>query len=1020
MAKDGVALDKVVLEIESKSGGANKNIDTLAKSLETLKSAIKGGFNNINKLSAALDKLTKSVKGLDKVNTQIQNMGDIVKPLNKLQRIKTPTGLRNAVNNLEKLPEVFAKLDGKALDNIARTSEKLGQALQPLADRMSQISQGYSSLSQMENTYGGVSDKTNKQIKEKINWFGVFKKTLSTTAGLFKPLTKGATMFGNIASKAIKKATSKIKQMGLSLLGTRTIFTATRKAISEYMNMDEELTSTITNIWRALGAQLAPAVEFVINIFTLFVRVIYSVVKALTGIDLIARANEKAMKGFGKSAKDTLGSLQKFDDLNVVDFGKGNGDDNKLIDLEEIDLSPIKKIMDWVKKMKKEIEDAFDTGKWSGVGKALGEGLNEATNFLTTKLPEAVAKIATVATEMSNFFNSFIYEVEWEKVGALIVDGLKVIPDAIITFLGKIDTKAIGEALSDMLKNADVGGFFNSLFGVFGSIFSTFLNIIGSADWEIIGNKIGDAIIGSLSAIGTFLADVDWSALGKAIRDALLNIDWGKAFSSLWDTIKELYNSIVEFISGLTGLDIENSQGLLNMVGTLGLLGGALALIIPHFITFKEATKEVTSGGMDMSKMFDGIGKGVESLGKKLGNAAMIISILGGVALVITSITELIKSFADSGVTLGEGIGIILTSLLGIAGAFAAIAASTKLLNVDDLFTLITIFGGLAAVFLTVSVLMDTLGRNGQSLGDVLGVLLGVVGAIVVVMGAVALIGPAMTAGLLPFAAVIGLILATLAVMALTIPPILDACGRFVETVAPSIIAVLEIIHQTICNIIYAIGTVLPPIIEAVGSIFGTIFSGIARVINAVGDVIVRIMETAARLTTQVLQSILNFINQLGPAINNFVDNAIIAVTKLINFLISGIEYLINTLVIGGLNSMINGINKLIPGTSLDINTIKYVSIPRFVPQLETGTNEVPYDGMLAVLHQGEAVVPKKYNPAVGGGNSQEMLDRFDKLIFLMENQEQTTIVNVGNKKLYQEQRKYDKRQYNKYGTLEI
>ena len=78
------------------------------------------------------------------------------------------------------------------------------------------------------------------------------------------------------------------------------------------------------------------------------------------------------------------------------------------------------------------------------------------------------------------------------------------------------------------------------------------------------------------------------------------------------------------------------------------------------------------------------------SVGKKLGNAAMIISILGGVALVITSITELIKSFADSGVTLGEGIGIILTSLLGIAGAFAAIAASTKLLNVDDLFTLIT------------------------------------------------------------------------------------------------------------------------------------------------------------------------------------------------------------------------------------------------------------------------------------------------------------------------------------------
>jgi hypothetical protein len=36
-------------------------------------------------------------------------------------------------------------------------------------------------------------------------------------------------------------------------------------------------------------------------------------------------------------------------------------------------------------------------------------------------------------------------------------------------------------------------------------------------------------------------------------------------------------------------------------------------------------------------------------------------------------------------------------------------------------------------------------------------------------------------------------------------------------------------------------------------------------------------------------------------------------------------------------------------------------------PKLATGTNNVQRDG-LAYLHQGEAVVPKKYNPAMGGG----------------------------------------------------
>lgn len=39
----------------------------------------------------------------------------------------------------------------------------------------------------------------------------------------------------------------------------------------------------------------------------------------------------------------------------------------------------------------------------------------------------------------------------------------------------------------------------------------------------------------------------------------------------------------------------------------------------------------------------------------------------------------------------------------------------------------------------------------------------------------------------------------------------------------------------------------------------------------------------------------------------------------------------------------------------------------RFDRRLATGTNYVPYDGMKATLHEGEAVIPKRYNPAAGG-----------------------------------------------------
>lgn len=40
---------------------------------------------------------------------------------------------------------------------------------------------------------------------------------------------------------------------------------------------------------------------------------------------------------------------------------------------------------------------------------------------------------------------------------------------------------------------------------------------------------------------------------------------------------------------------------------------------------------------------------------------------------------------------------------------------------------------------------------------------------------------------------------------------------------------------------------------------------------------------------------------------------------------------------------------------------------------MATGTNNVPYDGFQATLHKGEAVVPAKYNPAVGGAGGQQI-----------------------------------------------
>lgn len=68
---------------------------------------------------------------------------------------------------------------------------------------------------------------------------------------------------------------------------------------------------------------------------------------------------------------------------------------------------------------------------------------------------------------------------------------------------------------------------------------------------------------------------------------------------------------------------------------------------------------------------------------------------------------------------------------------------------------------------------------------------------------------------------------------------------------------------------------------------------------------------------------------------------------------------------LGGLASSVSGLFS--GGGTTGLASLPSSVNTSFPTQLATGTNNVPYDGFQATLHKGEAVVPAKYNPAVGG-----------------------------------------------------
>ena len=276
------------------------------------------------------------------------------------------------------------------------------------------------------------------------------------------------------------------------------------------------------------------------------------------------------------------------------------------------------------------------------------------------------------------------------------------------------------------------------------------------------------------------------------------------------------------------------------VLGVLGLTGAVLlGMKLSKWVkSLKESKNGVTELGGTFKGFFDGLGKGIEA-----------IAILGGLALVIQSITSLIDTFAQSGLSLTDVIGLMSTIFIALIGLIATLTISAKALQSP------LAMGGLVLV--------------------------------------------------------VGSFVAILFTLKETLPTILDAGAKFINDIGPFVITLIETINNGIDVLIHSLGDVLPPIITSIGDLFNGIFNGIAKIIETVGNVIINIMNTAKSLIVTVLQAILNFINQLGPAINNFVDGAILAITKLINFVISGIEYMVNTLIIDAINGLISAVNEI-------------------------------------------------------------------------------------------------------------
>ena len=189
------------------------------------------------------------------------------------------------------------------------------------------------------------------------------------------------------------------------------------------------------------------------------------------------------------------------------------------------------------------------------------------------------------------------------------------------------------------------------------------------------------------------------------------------------------------------------------------------------------------------------------------------------------------------------------------------------------------------------------------------------------------------------------------------------------------------------------------PMLSALPAVISFITSPIGLIVVAIGALIgvfVYLMATSEQFRN-AMQSIFSFVwGFISPIITNIMNlfTGLIQIIKgavmIIGGLLTGDFKLIadgfasifrgiGNVAISVLNGIINTINRFLKAFSTGINLaiglankVPGVNIPKVnlqipnIPKLNVGTNNVQHEG-LAYLHEGEAVVPKKYNPALGG-----------------------------------------------------
>lgn len=362
-------------------------------------------------------------------------------------------------------------------------------------------------------------------------------------------------------TKSIKNGIKSITKMSLAVLGVRAAYAAVRKIVSSVTDDNEKLANTIDAIWAGLGSAFEPIINGMIQGFATVLNYAFAIINALTGINLIAKANKKLQDK--KKGESSSGSkLASFDSSEVLKKDSGSGSSTtdtylKEIELNEKLLSIIKKIREtWgsITEVLKPVADFL----WENLISPIGEWFGSAFVSILVEIGDGVLGLVDTFLEFSpGIVDSLMGLTEvlvdlWETIIRplleLVVFGIKTMIDTAHGML-EVFIQNIHLLIDDMKLIFE--GIINFLTGIF------------TGNWDLAWQGVAQIAEGVWNFIAHSI-DICMQMIVEGVRIALeACISWLSGFESSTDGIIAdvilILEGLIDFVTGIFTGDWEKA-----------------------------------------------------------------------------------------------------------------------------------------------------------------------------------------------------------------------------------------------------------------------------------------------------------------------------------------------------------------------------------------------------------------------------------------------------------------------------